>query len=187
MYMYIMYVLMYMYMYCCPLQVCNESMVGLTHEEAVGVLKATPMTVLLKIEKGALHREEASPERNEVDVRHTRTCTRYMYTCTCKAYPYTLEYSTCIHMYMFLNVHHGCIRIELKGVANVVFCKQRGTQDFGVPIMQYRKISRLTSPCPPPLNAALYMYMYMYIVLVLCANIHTCMYIYNVHVHVHCT
>ena len=85
-----MYV-MCMYMYCCPLQVCSESMVGLTHEEAVGVLKATPRTVLLKIEKGALHREEDSPDRNEVDVRHTRTCT----------------YS--VHVYMYIHVHHGCI------------------------------------------------------------------------------
>ena len=41
---------------------------GLTHEEAVGVLKATPTTVELRIEKGALNKDSESPERNDVDV-----------------------------------------------------------------------------------------------------------------------
>lgn len=56
------------------LEVCGESMDGMSHEQAVGVLKATPETVQLKVEKGALHKasqglgsaepeEELQPER----------------------------------------------------------------------------------------------------------------------------
>lgn len=45
---------------------------GLTHEEAVSVLKATPRIVNLKIEKGVLARTSESPERNDVGVSDTQ-------------------------------------------------------------------------------------------------------------------
>lgn len=57
------------------LEVCGKPMDGLTHEEAVGVLKATPTTVELRIEKGALNKDSESPERNDVDSYPERTVT----------------------------------------------------------------------------------------------------------------
>ena len=56
-----------LYMY--TIQVCGTQMDGLTHEQAVGVLKATPKTVQLKIEKGVLPEDSHSPQRNSVEVQ----------------------------------------------------------------------------------------------------------------------
>lgn len=49
------------------LEVCGESMDGLSHEEAVAVLKATPQTVEMRVEKGAI-KPSQSPERTENDL-----------------------------------------------------------------------------------------------------------------------
>ena len=47
---------------------------GLSHEEAVGVLKATPETVDLKVEKGAINKASHSPQQSEADIQvHTYT------------------------------------------------------------------------------------------------------------------
>jgi guanylate kinase/C-terminal processing protease CtpA/Prc len=51
------------------LEVCGHKMDGLSHEEAVGVLKATPQTVELKVEKGALVKASHSPQESEADLQ----------------------------------------------------------------------------------------------------------------------
>ena len=58
-----------MYMYCTCVQVCGTQMDGMSHEQAVGVLKATPKTVQLKIEKGALPEDGRISQRNSVEVQ----------------------------------------------------------------------------------------------------------------------
>ena len=56
-------------MHCTCVQVCGTQMGGLSHEQAVGVLKATPMTVQMKIEKGALPEDSHISQRNSVEVQ----------------------------------------------------------------------------------------------------------------------
>jgi C-terminal processing protease CtpA/Prc len=51
------------------LEVCGQKMDGLSHEESVGVLKATPQTVELKVEKGALVKASHSPQESEADLQ----------------------------------------------------------------------------------------------------------------------
>lgn len=42
---------------------------GLSHEEAVDVLKATPQTVDMKVEKGALVKSSHSPQESNADLQ----------------------------------------------------------------------------------------------------------------------
>ena len=42
---------------------------GLSHEEAVGVLKATPQTVEMRVEKGALVKSSHSPQESNADLQ----------------------------------------------------------------------------------------------------------------------
>ena len=86
---------------------CDDRIEGLSHEEAVSVLKATPKIVKLKIEKGVLHKksQSQSPERVNTEIQVgaecTLACIALVYYVHCTLYPVC----KCLYMHMHVHVH----------------------------------------------------------------------------------
>ena len=82
---------------------CDDRIEGLSHEEAVSVLKATPKIVKLKIEKGVLHKksQSQSPERVNTEIQVgaecTLSCIALVYYVHCTLYPVCKCYN--VHAY----------------------------------------------------------------------------------------